>query len=154
MLHATYTFTLTLIVGFFSSAFSQRGFEEANFRLIRNTKTKQIMAGTHQLPAFFISLTFCQNSGMKMSINSRRAGSHDQAQSHPKQQQSVDQTESPLLNSGEWATINSVEDEGEPGEVNVGATEQTTGGAAEHIGFSKMFSKALNTIRDGGSAAT
>ena len=83
---------------------------------------------------------------MKMSINSRRTGSHDQAQSHPKQQQSVDQTESPLLNSGEWATINSVEDEGEPGEDQVGATEQTTGGA-EHIGFSKMFSKALNHQR-------
>ena len=89
-----------------------------------------------------------------MSINSRRAGSHDQAQSHPKQQQSADQTESPLLNSGEWATINSVEDEGEPGEVKVGATEQTSGGAAEHIGFHKMYSKALNTIRDGGSTAT
>ena len=141
MLHATYTFTVTLIVGFFSSALSQRGFEEANFRLIRNAKTKQIMAGTHHLPAFFIPLTFCQNSGMKMSINSRRAGSHDQAQSHPKQQQSADQTESPLLNSGEWATINSVEDEGEPGEVKVGATEQTTGGAAEHIGFSKCIAK-------------
>ena len=71
-----------------------------------------------------------------MSINSRRSGSHDQAQSQPKQQQSVDQTESPLLNSGEWATINSVEDEGEPGGDQVGATEQTIGGAAEHIGFS------------------
>ena len=44
MLHATYTFTLTLIVGFFSSALSQRGFEEANFRFIRNTKTRQFMA--------------------------------------------------------------------------------------------------------------
>ena len=95
------------------------------------------MAGIHQLLTFFYFFKFCQNSRMNMSINSRRTGSHDQAQSHPKQQQSADQTESPLLNSGEWATINSVEDEGEPGEVQVGATEQTTGGA-EHLGFSKM----------------